>query len=81
MFVIFQTRYEPHSKKRPWIIFKVHDKEELMNRILGQLSSTLDDYNIIITNSLTCKYCGLELEYELYQYNRMCNRCDQEHNE
>lgn len=78
IMVVFQTKYEPHKEKRPTIIYKFEDKESLLNRLGGQLESIIDDYNIIITSDLNCKKCGIELDYDLYQYNRLCNKCDSE---
>ena len=80
MIVIFQTKFEPHIEKRPVLTFEAENEEDLINRLRGQLKSSLEDYNIIIANGFSCINCGLELDYDLYQYNRLCNRCDDELN-
>ena len=78
MIVIFQTKYDKHSKKRPTLTFEFNSSEELMLRLMTQIDSTLDDYDIIISSGFMCKNCRMELDYELYSYNRLCNRCDEE---
>jgi len=80
MIVVLQTKYEPHKKKRPTIELVFEDEEEMFNRLRHQTSDILDDYNIVITNGFSCKNCGLQIDYELYQYNRLCNRCDDDIN-